>query len=980
MASPLAWADVTEVVARDYIQQTWKADDGLPHPIIHQICQDKTGFLWLATAGGLARFDGREFKSYVPATAFQGGGLNVRAIAVEDETTMVAIVASGQVLRLRGDTFSVHPVSETVQPLSPIEMFAEPNGTIWIGAEHGLVRWSDGQTRVFGKADGIARRVPRYSFAIDSEGRTWVATGNFLAYYAEGKLVKSDAISASTLIVGRSAAGIWVVADRRLLKLENGAVSTIAETTPWKTDTVVRALCEDRNGDLWLAATNHGLFRCSAGELIPVRSPSETLNFIMEDRERNLWTCANGEGLSVLKPKSFLHFPPEKSGMSETVSTSVCDDASGRIWFANGKSGVVQRLVSDNLRPARHWTGIDACAVCPDREGNLWIGAAEGVFQIGRDEPAELRNMQVPIKMARVLFCSRNGDIWIGGNRTGLGVYRAGGFKLLVPTEGMSRERFSVFAEDQEGTVWTAGNSGRLYRIINDELVVVPPFDTSPRMPIHTLCVDRTGVLWVGSANGLFAKIGDSFQRLAQEDGLPDSMIFQLIEDNRGFLWFGSRRGLFYVAIESLRKRAAGQGGPVRALTFGKDEGLAGVLPDATTQPSVWKDRSGVLWFATYQGVIAVDPSALRPVPAPPPVLIDEVIIDGERVPPLGEVRVPPGQHHVEFRFSAVTFSAPSKVHLRHKLEGADPDWIETSSARAASYSGLAPGNYRMYVTASNENGVWNEQEAQLAIFVAPQWWQTTWFRVLAAALVIGLVAGVVRYWSGLKLRRKLERLEQEHALEKERARIARDVHDELGGSVTGVRFLVSRLKDESAALNRGAILEQLSGHTQRLAFDLERVVWSVSPHNNSLDGLASFVGKFAQNFLRSTSIECKIERRSEIPPVRLTPEVQHHILAVTKEAMNNVLKHSRATQVILETSYNDGVFELSIRDNGKGFVVDAPEHAERNGLGNMRSRIAEAGGTLTIRSTPDRGAEVHLSVPMASRPTRPPPPSVSTP
>jgi signal transduction histidine kinase len=345
--------------------------------------------------------------------------------------------------------------------------------------------------------------------------------------------------------------------------------------------------------------------------------------------------------------------------------------------------------------------------------------------------------------------------------------------------------------------------------------------------------------------------------------------------------------------------------------------------------------------------------------------LIDQVIVDGQAAATTGRLELPPGKHRLEFRFSAISFTAPDKVRMRHRLQGADSGWVETDHVRLANYTGLAPGTYVMTVSACNENGIWNEHEPTLEITVIPYWWQTLWFRLITLCLLIISVALIVRYLSELKLRRRLDQLEREHALEKERARIARDVHDELGSSVTGIRFLVRRLTDEDPENSRGRVIEQLSGQTQRLAFDLERVVWSVSPKNDSLDRLAFFVGKFAKNFLGGASIDCLLECPTVIPKRTIAPDIQHHVLSVTKEAINNVLKHSRATQVVVRIEYENDVFKLSIRDNGIGFNLDAPENAERNGLGNMQSRVAEIGGSLTIQSSPSRGTHVRVTVPI---------------
>jgi signal transduction histidine kinase len=327
-------------------------------------------------------------------------------------------------------------------------------------------------------------------------------------------------------------------------------------------------------------------------------------------------------------------------------------------------------------------------------------------------------------------------------------------------------------------------------------------------------------------------------------------------------------------------------------------------------------------------------------------------------------VRIPPGSHQLEFSFAALSFAAPSRVRLRHQLIGVDPHWVETTSARSARYSNLVPGAYRLRVIACNSDGVWNEKGATLAFTVQPAWWQTAWFDISGVFAFTGVVVWGARSWTQRRLTRRLERLQRDHALEKERSRIARDLHDELGASITGIGMLVDRLKESSSGPN-GLLVEQLGTRTQRFASDLERVVWTVSPKNNSLDRLTAFVGRFAQNFFRGTPVVCLVRGTKDIPPLYLAPDTQHHVLAVAKEAINNVLKHARATEVVVETSLVGNSFSLTIKDNGIGFTPASPEHSERNGLSNMRSRIAEIHGEIRIESRAGAGTTVFIRVPI---------------
>lgn len=948
----------------DYLIQNWTTDDGLLHTHINQIIQDHTGFIWLATGGGLGRFDGRAFKNFIPPAGLQKGGLNIRGVAETKEGALLLLVSRGQILQFHRNTFSLHPLSFEYVGKAWADIFSDQEGATWVGATDGtLVRWQGGKSIVFGRENGIDRRSPRFSFAVDETGKTWIASGRFVGYYENGKLIPvGDSIGHVISLCRAHAGGMWIIADGQLARWVNGHYSIVMDDPPWlKAEASIRCLFEDSRGSLWIGATHRGLFRYSNGTCTRISYPYDSVNYVTEDTEGGVWVGTDGDGLSLLKPKYFRRYDVS-AGLQENLSSSVCEDAAGDIWFGNGKGGLWRKHGEE----VTEISSMEAYEVSAHSDGTIWIGTSDGVYQLNRDNPSTLKKTPAPIRQVRIVFPTKGGDVWVAGTRNELGVITGDTFASLNSDEAIAHDHVNAITEDTRGNVWLGTGLGSLLVSKGGRLVrSTPSQNEMTGAPIHALWADEANSLWIGTSNGLLLKTDTLSKRFDESNGLIDSMIFQIIPDDVGHVWFGSRRGLFYISKAELKLLAEGKIDRVNAHTFGRDEGLPGVSMLTSSQPTVAKDRSGKLWFATHQGVIEINPASFPKVGAPPPVLIDDVSIDERVIPTYSPIVIPPGNHRVEFRLCAVSFGAPSKIRLRHQLEGADPSWVETTIARSASYASLPPGSYHLKVEACNENGQWGTAGTALAVTVLPAWWQTTWFRASALAALMIAVAGVVRYWSEIKLRQRLERLERAHALEKERARIARDVHDELGSSVTGLRLLVNRLREDASEHERGTVVEQLSGRTQRLAFDLERVVWSVSPKNSRLDKLAAFVGRFAQNFVRGAPIECAVLRSATIPALPIPPDFQHHILAVTKEAINNVLKHSKATAVTIEIGFKDHRFELTISDNGIGFEPDAEEHAERNGLSNMRSRISEIGGKIEIHSRKEGGTKIIISAPM---------------
>lgn len=874
---------------------------------------------------------------------------------------MLVLPPGGNVLRFQEGSFSLHPISTCLQGKSPEELFLEPDGTIWVGSpeDHMLLRWKDGRAVFFGAADGLDIRPPAFfTFAIDKAGRTWIAGGSFLGFYQQGRLTRfGQTLGKMLTLAPARSGGIWLLADGQLLQLQNGSLVTPAADPPqMPTGTFIRHMFEDSNRTLWIAAGRRGLYRFAEGKLEQVAFPYDDVIFVTEDGEGNIWVGTRGGGLSMLRQKLFSLYDTE-AGLPLKVSSAVCEDPAGNIWFANSFGGVARK------RGDRSQTiigNVNANTVCPDRHGNIWVGTTDGLYFMPSNLSLPLQKPQGPGWDVRIVFGASDGDVWIAGLPSGLGVLHEGRFQPFSAQEGYVGERITAISEDSYGQIWIVSGSGTLFKFTDGRLVDVGTEEILPHF-VHTLHAGTAGSMWIGTKRGLLLRQGDHFKRFTKADGLPDDVIMQIQEDNRGNLWLGCRLGYFLARIDQLQALADGRISRIDAMLLGPEDGLTGISPVHGAQPSSWKDRNGVLWFATNRGIIAFDPALLPGHPAQPPVYIQEVLIDGRAVATSRDLGVTSGNHRVEFRFAALSFTAPKRVRLRHKLEGVDPEWVDTGITRSASYSHLAPGTYRLRVGASNGDGT----EATLVLVVTPMFWQTLWFRASSVLSMIGSITWIVHRWSQRQQRRKLERLEQENALGRERTRIARDLHDELGSSLSRLNLLVDRLHRRMPETEFRTVLDQLTLRLRRHSSDLQRVVWTVNPNNNTLACLDSFIGRFAQNFFQGSPITCQIHSANGIPPHPITPDIQHHFMAIAKESFNNVFKHSKASEVMVATVLKDGIFEMLVRDNGVGFNTATRLDSEHNGLRNMQTRAAEIGGELTIQSKPGGGTAVRICLPV---------------
>jgi signal transduction histidine kinase len=369
------------------------------------------------------------------------------------------------------------------------------------------------------------------------------------------------------------------------------------------------------------------------------------------------------------------------------------------------------------------------------------------------------------------------------------------------------------------------------------------------------------------------------------------------------------------------------------------------------------------LRFATNAGVVSIDPAQLPRRPAAPPIVLEPPLVDGVQVKDLGHLQLPSHYKRIQFNYAALNLSSPDKVIYRTQLYGFDQEWSEVNNKRSVSYTRLPPGRYEFRVTARSSDGPWSETPAVLAFEVPAAFWQTGWFTVCSIILFIGLGASVVRYIDHVRMRRKIKRLEQVHALERERVRIARDLHDSLGARLTQMAFASDiAAADSSDSQAAQAQFRDISKQARLAARALDETVWMVDPHKDSLPHFVGYCGQYANDFFRRTPIACRQLICASPPDYPLAGEVRHQVFSAVKEVLNNVLKHADATEVWMGISMRGNELYILIRDNGRGFVT-ADADPSRRGLGNLRSRMEAVGGSCVLRSKPGRGTRVLLRV-----------------
>ncbi|MGC4014803.1 MAG: two-component regulator propeller domain-containing protein [Luteolibacter sp.] len=545
------------------------------------------------------------------------------------------------------------------------------------------------------------------------------------------------------------------------------------------------------------------------------------------------------------------------------------------------------------------------------------------------------------------------------------------GKKLTHADYGGGSDPIKGLALDNKGALWIGTRGSGLYRWKDDES---KHFDSSQGLPssvIRVLMVDRTGILWVGTAGGGIAVLrGDRFVTFSSREGLPDDVISQLAVDDSGRLWVGTNRGLAVFTKSETEAMRSGSPEELHPLLITRADGLRS---EEFTIAEPFRTSDGRMAFATNDGFALLKPEDFQNDSRTPPVYIEEILANSKPMEPVnGKLELPPGIERLEIHFTGLHFGAPERLRFRNRLAGLEDNWGAAGTERRVEYRNLAPGDYQFELSGTTGNGLWSTTPAAIKISLAPHFWETGWFRTLVVVSALALVGWIVRRRERMKARRKIEALKREQAVQTERARIARDLHDDVGASLTQVALLSELAQGDLTTRpeRASAHINEIFTTAQDVTRSLDEIVWAVNPAHDTLESFATFLGAFVQNYTRSAGLTARLDLPASLPGIPLSSVIRHHVYLATKEILHNVVKHAWATEVQLSLSLHPGSFHLVLEDNGRGLNgTSTPSPGGADGLQNLRERLQQIGGTCVYDSQPGMGTRIEMDVPLEHAP-----------
>jgi len=993
--------------------QAWQSDDGAPRLGILSMAQGPDGYLWVASWDMRARFDGVRFTEFPPESTPALQGFGVVKIVTDRYGALWHATAGGGLAKW-GPKGWERCLPELGEGHAVVELFGEPGGSaLVVRADRKLVRWVNGREedwpdvhqwgepakmKVCRDKNGAvwfvtdADRLVRVSSATnaveqlpvgdlrgrrwqaaqaDAAGELWVGTERELATWRDGRFVAVPAPAGEEpfgveQIIPAIGQRLWVAANHHLWLWQSGRwVTNVCAWPPLGVPATARLA--DRNGRLWLGTRGHGLMCADTDGGVSVLTtqeglPGDTITSLYEDRERNIWVGLDRAGLVRLRPKRFHDLGPQQ-GMSVPVVWTVCEDPAGGMWFGTEGGGLNRWKDGRFTRYDVGWqnTPGEVRSLFFDSQQTLWVGTSyKGLFHLENGALAS------PLDMKRIgfqvfaMYEDPPHRLWIGNMK---GLYRwdrsSNDVRSFGPADGLTNTEVRAIVADQAGRMWVGTFGGGVARLDGDHFVHYGNPNGSAPMKVSGLYADAEGALWIGTiGDGLCCWRDGKLTRHTSSEGLPDDRITYLTEDHSGYLWLGSPGGIFRVSKRSLDAVDRGETNRLNCLAFDKGDGLPTRACTGGSQPACWRARDGRFWFSTDGGAVSFTPDQFNVNGLPPPVWIEEVLVDGrtataETAPNTAEtVTISPGQHTLELHYTATSLSAPGKVRFKCRMEGLEADWRDTAGERMAIYHHVPPGEYRFQVIACNNDGVWNRDGAFLSLTVLPQFWQTWWFKPLVGAGIILLVVAAYEI-----------RAARARALAALRLRIGRDLHDEVGSNLSSIA-MVAQMMQTDASGSSTADASEIRRIAKATVDSLRDIVWFLDPAREGMADLIARMQETANTLLRGVAFEFREARPPG--PATLPVTFRRNALPIFKEILNNIGKHAQATRVIISVAGDARQFRLTVRDNGIGF--DEARLRPGNGIRNLRRRAKEMAGTIEIHSVPGEGTTVTLRAPLPRR------------
>ena len=930
---------------------------GLPQATIFSILQTHDGYLWLGTQRGLVRFDGVRFTAPESSSGPFLQDTWIRSLLEDEQHNLWIGSNEDGLVRFSHGVMTRYSGGDGLPSANTRCLVAGRSGEFWVCTANGLARAVNGKFISYGVSQGLST-IDIRAACLTADGKLWAGgdgaelniwDGTRFTRYPLSSLPKSATVRA---MLCSNDGAIWIGTTSGVIRLMNGKERRFTKADGLADDWV-DTLAAGSGGSLWIG-TKNGFSRFLNGEMESFQAKDglsqSSVYALQEDREGILWVGTK-HGLDQFFDGRTIPVTASE-GLPSNDTGPVFQDHNGNIWVGTLGAGLGRfngRRFSA-LKIGQGPGGNTIRALAEDSTGGLWVGTVAGLHLLrqGRLERTYTTEDGLPCNTIRCLFRDSHGELW-AGTRRGAAVFRAGRF---VQQHG--RASILTLGEDRLGHLFAATEGGGLEIYSPGKRSGVLP-NAAPARDVDALYTDRNGFLWMGTLGGGLRLLKDGkVVTFWMRDGLFDDDIYGIAGDDRDRLWMACSNGIFSVNRSDLLKFADGAIKKFVSTPYIPTDALRTIECKPGVQPAVWKMRDGALWFSTIKGVIVLDPSRLDRRLAPPPVVIEEVTVNGQPEEPSRIESILPGRKNLGFRYTGLSYYSPSRITFHYKLDGFENNWTDAGARREALYANLPPGKFVFRVIACNVDGTCDLAGSSVAFALAPEYYQRSWF----LPLCVGLIA--LSAWILYRLRIRDFKAQFAMILA-ERSRIARELHDTLIQGFSGVTMEMQALCAKLSSPEERRTLQDIVQDAARSLREARRSVAGLRSAAGAQSGLGSAIAQAARQITETKDIRLKLELEQNSR--ELPAEIEYNLLRIAQEAVSNSVKHSGARMIEVSLQSTAALVSLAIKDDGSG-LGDGAANAGHYGLIGMRERATHIGAGFQIDSESGRGTTIRVMLP----------------
>jgi signal transduction histidine kinase/ligand-binding sensor domain-containing protein len=979
--------------------QHLNVEDGLSQSSVYSILQDSYGFIWLATGDGLNRYDGKEFQSYKSRlTNSQNRNLkdrNLNSLIFEDCYHNFWFSADEGVYCMdrRTNNFTVCiNKKEAGYSSCVVGIDSDKVWTLITGKGVYKIEAGNKQIRSYPFTDSFQTHSgvsPLITNGINTPDGIWIADLRGLIWF--DKHTNRD----KRILVKDDIKKVYKLKDERLLLatfkgviLYNPADKSerfIPLSLPGRKTITCNSIVQDTvsgfvyvserdGGELWKLDLTNGKH-----ELIKLQE--NTIVRLYIDKSQNLWVGTDGGGVYKLdiKPPKFHCYFPRSGSESGAMVKSLYSDDSGKIWIGLYSRGVVtydpKTGIEKTIEAISKTEAMQVNCIFKDSDGDIVVAVDNKVIWVDEQSGKKKKECLLPHLpymgnvLAAIYYVTElhPGYFLVGTNHGILTIrknHAQDGAKLSKAffTNQFNGWIYSLVNEGQNDVYIGRRNGFSIARMQNDSTPTLLE-QGLPDLPIrHFYKSTTTPVLWLASEQGLIAfnELTKKYTVYDERVGMANSFVYAILPQNDSTLWLSTNKGLSMVTVHygNCEKITA---------SFKNYTAKDGLQSNEFNSGAYFKCKDGTLIFGGIAGINWFDPTAVLPnvylaTPAITEIFVDDTLTESDAAVYLNKLTLPYNRNTVSLTFKALEFTLPEQNRFAYRLIGQDANWVYTSNDKVR-YSQLSPGEYTFELKASNNEGIWNEKPLSLKITITPPYWQTWWFRTLMLLVAGSAAGGVARYYIHLKVVSKTRELEKQHALNLERIRISKDVHDDIGSGLSKISLLCELAKRKiTENQSPGKDVGHISAISKELVDNMRDLIWVLNPENTTLDNLLSRMREYCADYLDGVNVESKFCFPDHVPEMNISRDVQRNIFSTVKEALNNSVKHANAHLIGITVEITDRLLSIDILDDGSGFVI-SDARSGGNGLRNMKNRIESVGGVFKMKSNTQKGTLISISI-----------------